>query len=126
MPTNWSSGYTFPILNSSGASTGVNVDMSDMFVRKELFLDSGLWVWGNDSYGQLGIAPLTGTQGSPVQVGTLTDWKQVASGTFNMAGIQTNGTLWSWGAAAQGAIGNNQASTNYSSPVQIGTNKNWK
>ena len=34
------SGYTFPILDSSGNPTSTKVDMGDMFVRKDLFLNS--------------------------------------------------------------------------------------
>ena len=45
------SGYAFPILNSDGSASGTQVDFEDMFVRKELFYDAGLWGWGHSSEG---------------------------------------------------------------------------
>lgn len=125
MPTNWSSGYTFPILNSSGASTGVNVDMSDMFVRKDLFLDAGLWGCGYGGGGLQGNNA-TANYSSPIQVGTLNTWKQVnANGSATALGVKVDGTLWAWGANSQGAVGNG-TTTSVSSPVQIGLLNNWK
>ena len=44
-----------------------------------------------------------------------------------MAAIKTTGTLWIWGNGYQGQLGQNQggASTQYSSPVQVGTDTTW-
>jgi alpha-tubulin suppressor-like RCC1 family protein len=41
-----------------------------------------------------------------------------------MMATKTNGTLWSWGYNLYGGLGQNNT-TNYSSPVQIGTNTTW-
>ena len=123
MPNNWSSGYTFPILNSNGTASSTIVDLSDMFVRKELFIDAGLWAWGWNDGGQLGNGNTT-TYSSPIQVGTSYNWKQVAIATYASCGIQINGTLWAWGHNDVGQLGN--GNTSYaSSPIQIGNFTNW-
>jgi hypothetical protein len=31
-----------------------NVDFDDVFVRREFFLEGGLWMWGCNGYGRLG------------------------------------------------------------------------
>jgi alpha-tubulin suppressor-like RCC1 family protein len=118
------SGYQFPILDSSGAPTSTIVDVADMFARKELFLNSGLWAWGENTYGQLGLGNTT-SYSSPVQVGSLTNWKQISMGYYSNLGIKTDGTLWSWGWNFQGELGLNDTS-NRNSPVQVGSLTNWK
>jgi alpha-tubulin suppressor-like RCC1 family protein len=59
-----------------------------------------------------------------VQVGTLTDWAQVAAGAYNTLAIKTNGTLWGWGLNTGGQLGDGTVITR-SSPVQIGALSNW-
>jgi alpha-tubulin suppressor-like RCC1 family protein len=59
--------------------------------------DGTLWLWGNNSYGQLGDRS-TFTKPSPVTTflgGT--NWKQVSCGYRHVAAIKTDGTLWNWG-----------------------------
>jgi alpha-tubulin suppressor-like RCC1 family protein len=85
--------------------------------------DGTLWTWGNNGYGRLGLGNAgAGTnRSSPVQVGALTTWSNISGGGFGHAmAIKTNGTLWSWGYNAQGHLGLGNT-TNYSSPVQIGS-----
>jgi alpha-tubulin suppressor-like RCC1 family protein len=92
--------------------------------------DGTLWAWGANQYGQLGINT-TGTTyySSPVQVGTLTNWKQVSNGQWTSFAIKTDGTLWAWGYnASSGSLGLGFSgnSSYYSSPVQVGALNNWK
>ena len=82
-----------------------------------------LWTWGLNNVGQLGNSNTT-SRSSPVQVGTLSTWTQVASNLLNMAAIQSNGTLWAWGSNAFGQLGLGDI-TNRSSPVQVGTLSTW-
>jgi len=95
--------------------------------------DGSLWMWGDNSYGGLG-ANLAGgmpytKRSSPIQVGTDTTWStNIANGQGAAWAIKTNGTLWAWGNNQQyAALGLNQhgPGTNYSSPVQVGTNTTW-
>ena len=88
--------------------------------------DGTLWVWGFNSYGQLGTSNIT-HRSSPVQtVAGGTNWQFVSSGKYNMSAIKTDGTLWMWGRNNWGQIGD-ATRTARSSPVQtIAGGTNWK
>lgn len=80
--------------------------------------DGTLWMWGNNTYGQLGNNATLLKHSSPVQtIAGGTNWKQVSCGTSNTSAIKADGTLWMWGSGQSGVLGNN-ATTNVSSPVQ--------
>jgi alpha-tubulin suppressor-like RCC1 family protein len=119
------SNYKFPIRDSSGTPTSTTADFDDMFVPKDLFLNAGLWLWGNNTAGQLGQGSTTpSARSSPVRVGTLTDWRQIAVGKNNILSLKTNGTLWAWGDNDFGQLGVGDI-TNRSSPVQVGALTDW-
>jgi len=61
---------------------------------------------------------------SPIQVGALTTWSEVAGGVNNVLALKTDGTLWSWGRNSEGQLGLNDQ-VNRSSPVQIGSYTTW-
>jgi alpha-tubulin suppressor-like RCC1 family protein len=92
--------------------------------------DGTLWLWGSNDSGQTGFntnsgeVMTAGSQASPRQLGTGTDWRSVSCGQAITSAIKTNGTLWMWGAAAYGRLGQGD-SISMSSPVQVGTNTNW-
>ena len=79
--------------------------------------DGTLWVWGNNSMGQLGQNDRT-KRSSPVQVPG--SWSSSGSSTSGTLAVKTDGTLWAWGSNETGRLGINQApSKHQSSPVQI-------
>lgn len=87
-----------------------------------------LYMWGYNASGQLGDGTTT-NRSSPVQVGVLSDWAQVAGGVDGGAtgatlAIKTNGTLWAWGSNTFGTLGDG-TTTDRSSPVQIGALSDW-
>ena len=88
--------------------------------------DGTLWMWGANAAGQLGDNT-TISRSSPVQtIAFGTTWKQVGLGDSISACVKTDGTLWMWGSAANGSLGDN-STTNKSSPVQtISYGTNWK
>jgi alpha-tubulin suppressor-like RCC1 family protein len=81
-------------------------------------------VWGNGVNGRLGNGTTT-DRSSPVQVGTLSNWKQISSGAAHTGAIKTDGTLWMWGLNNDGQLGDGTV-VSKSSPIQIGTGTNWK
>jgi rubredoxin len=88
--------------------------------------DGTLWLWGDNSYGQLGDNTIV-RKSSPVQtIAFGTNWSQVDVGWLNTAAIKTDGTLWIWGDNSNGQLGDNTI-VRKSSPVQtIAGGTNWK
>jgi alpha-tubulin suppressor-like RCC1 family protein len=88
--------------------------------------DGTLWTWGDNTSGKLGDNTAS-HKSSPIQtVAFGTNWKQVSSGSYNMAAIKTDGTLWTWGQGPNGNLGDNTA-VSKSSPVQTVTfDTTWK
>ena len=82
-----------------------------------------LFDWGWNNYGQLGQGDIT-DRSSPVQVGALTTWLNIAGGTYHTIATKTDGTLWSWGRNNYGQLGQGDI-TYRSSPVQVGALTTW-
>jgi alpha-tubulin suppressor-like RCC1 family protein len=92
--------------------------------------DGTMWSWGKNNYGQLGIGIAdaysdSAYRSSPVQIGALTDWANVAAGNQHCVAVKTNGTLWSWGFNSSGQLGQGNTDRR-SSPVQIGSLTDWR
>jgi len=90
--------------------------------------DGTLWAWGENTRGQLGLNDQGNPtrRSSPTQISGTT-WTRVASGMNCSAAVKTDGTLWMWGrndSGSSGVLGQNNL-TNYSSPVQVGTETTW-
>lgn len=83
-----------------------------------------IWSWGINSQGQLGHNDII-SKSSPVQVGSLTNWKQVSTSSLHTLSTKQDGTLWSWGYNPYGQLGLSDT-TKRSSPVQVGALTNWK
>ncbi len=92
-----------------------------------------LFVWGVNTYGQLGLNNKT-RYTSPKQIPGA--WQSVSltkdvTVYASSGGIQADGTLWKWGGNYGGALGQNgdispnANNTRRSSPVQVGTDTNW-
>jgi alpha-tubulin suppressor-like RCC1 family protein len=87
-----------------------------------------LWSWGQNNQGRLGLndaGTYSTARSSPTQIGTGTTWSLADIGEQNAMAVKTDGTLWSWGANAQGQLGINAGFTYRSSPVQVGASTNW-
>jgi len=84
--------------------------------------DGTLWVWGVNSYAQMGIGlPLTpyidSFQMTPAQIGTDTDWVKCWAPHENTVAQKSDGTVWYTGDYCHGEFGNgwgNQGKTYYS------------
>jgi len=112
----------FNFTDSDGA------DVGEKYVTKEYAIDvypniftnismAGLYTWGNGGSGQLG----DNTNNARSSPGTASagglNWRSViGNATLAAAGIKNDGTLWTWGLAAYGALGNGSSTANRSSP----------
>jgi trimeric autotransporter adhesin len=91
--------------------------------------DGSLWIWGLNTFGQLGININGGTRNTPVTTfAGGNDWKQVSCGPEDTAAIKTDGSLWLWGRGQHGRLGNNNsADVNVLTPITtFAGGNNWK
>ena len=90
-------------------------------------ISGSMWVWGRNNYGQNATGNTT-TTSVPLQVGSLTTWQNTMSpacyeGSRNV--VKSDGTMWAWGRNNSGANGLGDT-TSRSSPVQVGSDTDWK
>ena len=84
-----------------------------------------LWTWGQNTNGSLGANIGSAfNRSSPAQVGAENTWAQIECGYASMMGRKTDGTIWAWGTASAGQLGNNQTQ-NQSSPVLVSGGYVW-
>ena len=87
--------------------------------------DSTLWYFGSNQFGSAGQNLPMGPGGlnarsSPIQMGTATDWNDIALSTWTRYASKTNGELWGWGRGDGGSLYNpGLTNTNRSSPTQL-------
>lgn len=123
----------FIIVGADGGPN--NQDLGNRYVSKDYLTSAygnlipdlkapGLYAWGYNAFGGLGLNSTT-ARSSPVQVGSLTNWKSMSCGQGHTLSVKTDGTLWSWGWNSYGELGSN-STTNRSSPLQVGTLTDWK
>lgn len=96
--------------------------------------DRSLWVWGDQSKGQLGLGSVgaatteTNTNSakviSPARLGSAF-WSDVSAGLDHSLGVRSDGTLWAWGNNGAGQLGDGTR-VERKTPVQIGAANNWK
>ncbi|CAM3624333.1 T9SS type A sorting domain-containing protein [Flavobacterium gelidilacus] len=96
------------------------------FFTIALKADGTIWAWGqNDEY-QLGNSPASSQQLFPIQVGTATDWVEIATGTSRTAfAIKADGTIWGWGSNPSSIIVAGSSTYTVSTPTQVGTSTDW-
>ena len=121
-------GLNDTVYRSSPVQVGVATNWSQISVSRlggaAIKTNGTLWTWGFNFYGNLGTNNIGSYKSSPVQVGSGTDWNQIAVDRFNAAATKTNGTLWMWSNNSQGQLGLNDR-VSRSSPTQVGVATNW-
>jgi len=114
-----------PIQTISGGTNWKSAS-SSVFFMVALKTDGTLWSWGCATNGNLGLNDIV-NRSTPTQMASNgTMWRSASSGAFHSAGIKTDGTLWVWGGANSGRLGNNNI-IDASSPVQtVSGGTNWR
>ena len=126
----WNNGTTPPLFNQTGSYQIFRLTTVDTGLKYNAWEDSksatvsGLFVSGNNAYGQLAQNNNI-KRSSPVQIPGTT-WSLLPP-TFRSANgsiaAKPAGTIWMWGYQGAGEFGQNSPTIRYSSPVQVpGTN----
>lgn len=87
------------------------------------------YLWGDNTYGQLGNGTSTGGATVPTAVPSGGDWYVLAAGERHTCGVQIDRSLWCWGRNRYGNIGNGAGglgTPDEPSPVQVGTGIDWR
>jgi alpha-tubulin suppressor-like RCC1 family protein len=113
------------ILTQLGSSTNWSKIASGDFFTIALKTDGTLWGWGQNDGSQMGNNTCCTDQTTPIQIGTATDWKEVAASKSRAAyAIKTNGTLWAWGSNINGMLGGSNISE-WHVPTLLDNSTNW-
>ena len=110
-------GHSFS--SAAGSASGANISTTALKAN-----DGSAWSWGGGGLGILGDNTAT-SKSSPVSVVGGHSFTQVAGSqnaapTSNVYALKTNdGSVWSWGQATAGALGDNQTAAHRSSPVSV-------
>lgn len=86
--------------------------------RVVLRSNNTVWVWGNNTYGQLGIGNNTG-QSAPVLVLGVNSIRQVAIGHWHTMALTLDGKVYCWGLNGDGQVGDG-TTQNRNLPVLVG------
>lgn len=86
--------------------------------------DGTLWIWGANTYGQLG-QPSVSTYGGVYTPSKVNDaqWKQIRGRSSTYCAIQNDGTLWTWGNNWDYATGHGADYEYVDMPLQLGTDR---
>ena len=92
-----------------------NISAENTLLLKD---DNTLWAIGLDTNGVIAA----NSYSIPVQVGSLTNWRQVSAGVYHTLAINANGQLYAHGTSSTGELGLNNIFATMS-PVQVGGTK---
>ena len=90
--------------------------------------DGSLWVWGGQSFGELGVNSEQAAKNTPVTTfAGGNNWKQVSCGHYFTSAIKTDGSLWVWGNNSNATLGTGSTVGNCVTPVTTYAGGNdWK
>lgn len=122
-------GFTIAVRSSPGTVQGGGTTWCQLsvgwYTSGAIKTDGTLWMFGCNWCGQLGDNTQNDKCSPVTTAGAGNNWCQVFSNRWNVGGIKTNGTLWTWGHNGLGQLGDN-TTTNRSSPGSVaGGGNNW-
>ena len=85
-----------------------------------------LWVWGQNTYGQVGDNTTTNKSTPVTTLSGGSNWKSVAGGWGISLAIKTDGTLWTWGGNGSGQLGINDTTDRATPVTTFAGGTNWK
>jgi alpha-tubulin suppressor-like RCC1 family protein len=123
---NSTTSYSSPVLVSSVTSVSWAKIVLGFNHAVAVRNDGSLWTWGENTLGQLGQGTQTAYSATPLNVTGTTTWSKISAGNSFIVAIQSDGTLWAWGANASGQLGT-ASLTFTSSPVLVSgpVNTSW-
>lgn len=117
------------ILFSIALSVCIQASQAQCFVKIEsgeqhtiaLADDGTLWGWGSNTSGEAGVsASYPNHVLVPTQIGTDTDWTDIAASFYHSLALKSDGSLYTWGYNNYGQLGHGDQNIR-TSPTQVNT-----
>jgi alpha-tubulin suppressor-like RCC1 family protein len=87
--------------------------------------NGSLWAWGDNTLGQLGIGTADElAHPRPIRIGAGRTWMAISTDIFSFA-LRRDGSLWAWGANADGQLGLGDR-VDHLAPTRVGSANNWR
>jgi len=88
--------------------------------------DGTIWGCGQNDFFQTGSIPTSAAQRDFRQIGTASDWVDIAVGDSRTAfALKADGTLWGWGQNQSSILLNGNPPNSVNTPTQVGTANDW-
>jgi len=113
--------------NSNTTLGYTSTDLANLFVRRDIFSQGGLYSWGSNTEGAIGDGT-TNARSSPGTLSAMgqTSWQKVSMKGRTGAAVRSDATLWTWGRATYGVLGSG-STVSRSSPVTVaGGGTTWE
>ena len=98
--------------------TNVTAIAATGFAAFALKADGTVWSWGANGAGELGGGAVGPDRSTALQIAGLSGITAIAGGLGTGYALKSDGTVWSWGGGAHGALGTG-VTTDGASPTQI-------
>ncbi|WP_437338586.1 RCC1 domain-containing protein [Sorangium sp. So ce394] len=113
------SGVTaIPVPTVVGGLVNVKAIAAGGYISMALDIDGKVWVWGNNSYGELGDNSSDHEPHSKPTMAYIDDVDAIAAGQQHCLALKKDGTVWAWGSNSSGELGD-ETTTDSHIPIQV-------